>query len=70
MAKNSTKLRKILAMKSIMNSFYGTMITPKNSPLNILLYLKYKRPVGFIERRNCIYVDTDSIYIKQDEVTK
>ena len=68
MDKNFTELCKML-LKQPLNSVYGMMVTPKNR-CSMILYLKYKRPVGFIKQRKFIYADTDSIYIKQDEVTK
>lgn len=62
MIKNSTETSEILR-KNILNSLYGTMVTPKNSHFKILS-LKYVRPVGFIKQRKFVYADTDSIYIK------
>lgn len=66
MAENSTELSEM--RRHILNSFYGTMVKPNN--ICKILCLKYVRPVGFIKQRKFIYADTDSIYIKQDEVTK
>lgn len=66
MVENSTELSAM--RKHILNSFYGTMVTPNK--YSRILCLKYVRPVGFIKQRKFIYADTDSIYIKQDEVTK